>query len=251
MIVGIIYGVLLGVIAWYIPNPNENRVSVFRFLILCLGGTFVLFVSQALKWGPVGALGCICLPFVAAIRWKKEGINPVEGALTFVWMVIEPFLFGLIGSEIRIEYLKPNIVGLGLTTLLFNVAARMLAAFVSAFSAGLTLKEQIFVTIAGLPKATVQAAVGPVALSLARKQQLGAEAEEFGITILTTAVLSILVAAPLGATSLALLAPRLLEKDANSSDQEKQKPSNTDDDKLQSITNETENRNKIQSTEKE
>ncbi|GBM08303.1 hypothetical protein AVEN_88497-1 [Araneus ventricosus] len=71
-------------------------------------------------------------------------------------MIIEPFLFGLVGSEIRIDYLKPNIVGLGLATLFFGIAARMLAAFASAFSAGLTLKEQIFVTFAGLPKATVQ-----------------------------------------------------------------------------------------------
>ncbi|GBO29870.1 hypothetical protein AVEN_137028-1 [Araneus ventricosus] len=83
--------------------------------------------------------------------------KPVEGALAFVWMIIEPFLFGLVGSEIRIDYLKPNIVGLGLATLFFGIAARMLAAFASAFSAGLTLKEQIFVTFAGLPKATVQA----------------------------------------------------------------------------------------------
>ncbi|GBO06070.1 hypothetical protein AVEN_265130-1, partial [Araneus ventricosus] len=82
--------------------------------------------------------------------------KPVEGALAFVWMIIEPFLFGLIVSEIRIDYLKPNIVGLGLATLFFGIAARMLAAFASAFAAGLTLKEQIFVTFAGLPKATVQ-----------------------------------------------------------------------------------------------
>ncbi|GBM29940.1 hypothetical protein AVEN_30075-1, partial [Araneus ventricosus] len=74
MLVGIVYGVLLGVIAWYIPNPDEKSKSVFRFLILCLGGTFVLFGSQALKWGPAGALGCICLPFVAAMRWELEEI---------------------------------------------------------------------------------------------------------------------------------------------------------------------------------
>ncbi|GBN79100.1 Sodium/hydrogen exchanger 9B2, partial [Araneus ventricosus] len=139
---------------------------------------------------------------------------------------------------------------LGLATLFFGIAARMLAAFASAFSAGLTLKEQIFVTFAGLPKATVQAAIGPVALSLARKQQLGPEAEEFGITILTTAVLSILIAAPSGATSIALLAPRLLEKDGNNSDHEKQKPDTTDDGKQSNISNGTKNSSKIQSTEK-
>ncbi|GBN25248.1 hypothetical protein AVEN_50032-1, partial [Araneus ventricosus] len=68
--------------------------------------------------------------------------------------------------------------------------------------------------------------------------------------ILTTAVLSTLIAAPLGATSIALLAPRLLEKDANNSDHEKQKPDTTDDGKQSSISNGTKNSIKIQSTEK-
>ncbi|XP_035223417.1 sodium/hydrogen exchanger 9B2-like, partial [Stegodyphus dumicola] len=114
VLVGIIYGVLLGFISWYIPNPEEKSKSVFRFLILCFGGTFVLFGSQALDWGAAGALGCICLPFVAAIRWKTkdwdEDDNPVGQALAFVWRIIEPFLFGLIGSEIRIDYLQPSTI---------------------------------------------------------------------------------------------------------------------------------------------
>ncbi|GIY56875.1 hypothetical protein CEXT_760451 [Caerostris extrusa] len=216
---GIIYGIILGMIMWYIPSPEQKSKSVFRFMILCFGGMFVLFGSQAVNCGAAGALGCICLPFVAAIRWKQsdwdEDNNPVGEALAFVWRIIEPFLFGLIGSEIRIEYLQPGTVGLGLATMFIGIAMRMLAALAAAFSAGLSLKEQIFVTFAGLPKATVQAAIGPVALSYARKLKLGAEVEEYGIMILTVAVLSILIAAPLGATAIALLAPRLLERDVN------------------------------------
>lgn len=37
--------------------------------------------------------------------------NPVADALAFIWKIIEPFLFGLIGSEIRLEYLQPQTVG--------------------------------------------------------------------------------------------------------------------------------------------
>ncbi|GFY73360.1 hypothetical protein TNIN_464651 [Trichonephila inaurata madagascariensis] len=96
-----------------------------------------------------------------------------------------------------------------------GIAMRMLSCLLAALSAGLKLKEQIFVTFAGLPKATVQAAIGPVALSLARKLKLGPEIEEYGIMILTAAVLSILITAPLGATAIALLAPRLLERDGS------------------------------------
>ncbi|GFS30330.1 hypothetical protein NPIL_731 [Nephila pilipes] len=228
VLVGIIYGIVLGIITWYIPNPEEKSKSVFRFLILCFGGMFVLFGSQAINWGAAGALGCICLPFVAAVRWKEhdgydQDNDPVGDALAFVWRIIEPFLFGLIGSEIRIDYLQPSTVGLGLATMFIGIAMRMLACLLAAFSSGLPLKEQIFVTFAGLPKATVQAAIGPVALAMARKYKLGPEIEEYGIMILTAAVLSILITAPLGATAIALLAPRLLERDPNASVKEKPK----------------------------
>ncbi|NMB97060.1 MAG: hypothetical protein GYA02_10705 [Clostridiaceae bacterium] len=55
---------------------------------------------------------------------------------------------------------------------------------------GLTKEEKLFVAISYLPKATVQASIGGIALSLG----LG-----IGPLALTMAVLSILISAPLGA----------------------------------------------------
>ncbi|XP_042907434.1 sodium/hydrogen exchanger 9B2 [Parasteatoda tepidariorum] len=215
IVVGISYGIIVGVIFWYVPNPEEKSKSTFRFMMLVFAAMCVFFGSQALGAGAAGALGCICLPFTAAIRWKKKDWddedNPVGDALSFVWRIIEPFLFGLIGSEIRIDYLQPETVGLGLGTMFVGLASRMIGSMFAAYSAGLTLKEQIFITFAGMPKATVQAAIGPVPLAMARKFQLGSEIEQYGIEILTVAVLAILITAPLGATAIAVLAPRLLE----------------------------------------
>ncbi|XP_054710122.1 sodium/hydrogen exchanger 9B2-like isoform X2 [Uloborus diversus] len=221
VLVGLVYGIVLGLISWYLPNPEEKNKNVFRFMILCFGAMFILFGSAAVDWGAAGAVGCICLPFVAAIRWKQDDWeeNMVEGALTFVWRIIEPFLFGLVGSEIRIDYLQPSTVGLGLATLFIALAFRMIASLLAAWSSNFTLKEQVFVMFAGLPKATVQAAIGPVPLALTIKYGLGPEMEQHGIAILTVAVLAILITAPLGATAISVLAPRLLansnEKDPN------------------------------------
>lgn len=217
VIAGIIYGVVLGMISWYIPNPFEKSKSVFRVIILAFGGMFIMFGSQALDYGAAGALGCICLPFVAAVRWKtqdwNEEDNPVGNALSFVWRIIEPFLFGLIGYEIRINEMEASTIGLGLATLFIALALRMVASLLATFGTGLSLKEQIFVTFAGVPKATVQAAIGPVALMYAKRLHLGPHYEEYGIQILTIAVLAILITAPFGATAIALLAPRLLDSD--------------------------------------
>lgn len=228
VLAGIIYGVILGIISWYIPNPFEKSKSVFRVIILAFGGMFIMFGSEALDFGAAGALGCICLPFVAAIKWKTqdwdEEDNPVGNALSFVWRIIEPFLFGLIGTEIRINELEANTIGLGLAILFIALALRMVASLLAAFGAGLSLKEQIFVTFAGVPKATVQAAIGPVALMYARRLNMGPNYEEYGIQILTVAVLAILITAPFGATAIALLAPRLLDSDEDVEKCEKKKP---------------------------
>ena len=60
-------------------------------------------------------------------------------------------------------------------------------------------------------KATVQAAIGPVAYDMARQEGLVQETE-YGLKVLTIAVLVILVTAPIGAIAIMLSAPKLLNK---------------------------------------
>ena len=69
--------------------------------------------------------------------------------------------------------------------------------------ADINWKERIFCIIAYIPKATVQAAMGAVPLSLG---------VESGDTILAIAVLSILITAPLGAIGINYSSERLLYK---------------------------------------
>ena len=64
-------------------------------------------------------------------------------------------------------------------------------------------KEQVFCIIAYLPKATVQAAIGSVPLSLGLP---------CGKTVLSVAVLSIIITAPLGALGMDATYKRLLKK---------------------------------------
>lgn len=75
----------------------------------------------------------------------------------------------------------------------------------TAFSP-LTVRERLFCAIAYLPKATVQAALGGVALSRGIPQ---------GQTILAIAVLAILFTAPLGLLGIRIFGNRLLEADGD------------------------------------
>ncbi len=81
----------------------------------------------------------------------------------------------------------------------------------------LTLRERLFVAIAWLPKATVQAAIGGIALDNAKNlpedHESREEYERLGSMILTIAVLVILITAPIGAIGIMLSGPKLLKRE--------------------------------------
>jgi len=84
------------------------------------------------------------------------------------------------------------------------------------------MRDRIFIALAWMPKATVQAALGSVPLDLA-KATLNREDDpakydayvEYGTDILTTAVFSILLTAPVGLIVIQKLGPRWLEQGAD------------------------------------
>ncbi|XP_038060272.1 sodium/hydrogen exchanger 9B2-like [Patiria miniata] len=213
LVVGVAFGCLGGVVLWYLPDRFQNAFVLRRTVLLFGGGLFAVFGSAAVKFSGAGALGCLTMAFVAGHGWKKNK-EPIVKNIDLLWIIFEPLLFGLIGAEVAIETVQPATIGLGLATLFIGLAARLLASFLAVCRAKMNLKEKLFIALAWLPKATVQAAIGPVALDTAIKHGSG-EYIELGTQLLTVAVLSILVTAPLGAIAIALAGPRLLSKSIN------------------------------------
>ena len=110
-------------------------------------------------------------------------------------------LFVLVGTAVNINYA----LNTGLTGIILIFGAlifRMLGVLVSLIKTKLNKKERIFSMIAYCPKATVQAAIGSIPLSLGFAS---------GEIILTIAVLAILITAPLGAFGIEFFYKRLLE----------------------------------------
>ncbi len=104
-------------------------------------------------------------------------------------------------------------MGLGVVVLVIGLTIRIIVSFFAVSCSDLNLKERLFVALAWLPKATVQAAIGPVALDQAKSMnEPDPEKLDLGLKVLTIAVLVILITAPIGAIAIMLSAPRLLEK---------------------------------------
>lgn len=222
VVVGVLYGLVLGALSWVLPVPSENNTDVLRFSLLLAAGVVSLFGSQMIHLGGSGALGCLVMAFVAGFGWRRQGMteeNHVDQMLEKAWIFFQPFLFALIGAEIQVDKLEGSTIGYGLLTLFVSLVFRMLTSFLVVMGGQLNLRERLFVALAWLPKATVQAAIGSQALDYARKTNAGPEEEKLGEQVLTIAVLSILVTAPVGAAAIMLTAPRLLSKP----DQDKEK----------------------------
>lgn len=170
-----------------------------------------------------------CAPSSSPQEGKGHALlRGTAAQLKRVWAVAQPVLFALIGAAVDVRGLSVELVAGAAAALAGGLALRGLLAFMCVLGSGaggdkLSAWEALFVAIAWMPKATVQAALGPVALdavlalvddgaesSLPREQR---DALEAGRALLALAVLSILVTAPAGAALIAYTGPRLLRVD--------------------------------------
>lgn len=126
------------------------------------------------------------------------------------WMIFEPILFGVTGTQIRINELEGKTVYLGLGCLVAGIVIRISATVLVSIGSKLNLKEKLFIAFSWMSKATVQAALGPVTLDEVNKDN---EQElEYAQTVLMMCVLSVLLTAPSGAIIISLSGPKLLTK---------------------------------------
>uniref|UniRef100_A0A669DUL7 Cation/H+ exchanger transmembrane domain-containing protein n=1 Tax=Oreochromis niloticus TaxID=8128 RepID=A0A669DUL7_ORENI len=207
---GIVAGMILGMFLCCFPSNDQEDLVLRRTLMLLGLSTFSVFFSNVIGAAGAGSLCTLVLAFLAALGWKTEKA-PVAEMVSRSWDVFQPLLFGLIGAEITIKALSPSTVGLGMACILIGLVIRLLVTFLLVHYGGFNLKEKLFISVAWLPKATVQAAIGSKALDMAREE--GDEALiKFGLDVLTLAVLAILTTAPVGALGIGLAGPRLLAR---------------------------------------
>jgi len=216
ILIGIVGGILFGMVLWYLPWRKSNHAAANRSVFLLVCGLVFLFGSNEIKFPGAGALGVLALAATASYGWGETAKQPVEKVFGVLWTIFQPLLFGLIGAEVGIEYLDGNLVGKAIGTLVIGLILRTIVTYIAVLGNNMSLKERFFCTIAWLPKATVQAAIGSIPLDRARALGFqGKQEEEVGIQILTIAVIAILITAPIGAIGISLTGPRWLKKVEN------------------------------------
>ena len=202
IILGIAIGLLLGFLLAYFFKKVHIRDTSKVLMMISISFLLVAFEEKLTTTITFSAL--IAVMFLGIGIRQKRGEVAARISLKYgkIWVAAEVFLFVLVGAAVNISYLGK--VGINAVFVIIGALVfRMLGVFVCLLGTDLNGKERLFAMLAYTPKATVQAAIGGIPLSMGLS---------CGETVLTVAVLSIVLTAPLGAFAIDLMYGRLLKK---------------------------------------
>lgn len=200
IVTGIAVGLAVGVAFGAAYRRIHVRDSVKVVVLLSVSFLFVALENAVKGIVPFSGLLAVMSCGIAINRRRPELAVRLSGKYNRLWVAAEVLLFVLVGATVDIGYAAAA----GAAAVLVVLGAlvfRMVGVFVCLLRTPLSAKERLFCMIAYTPKATVQAAIGSVPLTMG----LGC-----GQIVLTVAVLAILITAPLGAFSIDLTYRRLL-----------------------------------------
>lgn len=211
--ISIAMGIALGAVTGYFLSlffetayAHKRCIQNSMKVVIILGVSFLLMAIEA--WlgeiAPVSGLLAVvsvaCVLKIKSVDFVSKRLSEKFGKL---WLAAEVILFVLVGAAVDIRYTLQA----GIPALLMIAVAlvfRSLGVAVCLLGTPLTRRERLFCMIAYLPKATVQAAIGSVPLAMGLP---------CGQIVLSVAVLSILITAPIGALGIDNSYKRLLKRE--------------------------------------
>ena len=200
IILGILIGMAAGTILAIYFKKVHIRDTVKVIIFLCISFLLVTAEDRFSDIIPFASLIAVMCIGIALQRNRKEAAVRLSVKFNKLWVCAEVILFVLVGATVNISYAIS--AGISAVILIFGVLLfRMAGVFVCMIKTKLNMRERLFCVISYMPKATVQAAIGGVPLSMGLA---------CGNIVLTVAVLAIIITAPLGAFLIDLTYKRFL-----------------------------------------
>jgi NhaP-type Na+/H+ or K+/H+ antiporter len=199
---GLGLGAIMGfLLVWVFRRYHKSiRATEKTLILLC----FALGIHQVGAAAQVASLlGIMAAGFI--LLEKAPGVaRELASKLSKAWVPAAIVLFVLIGLDMDLRSVlgqSPQTLLTGLGLLVAGLISRSAGVFLATSFSKLGFKEKLFTVISYLPKATVQAALGSLALEAGLPG---------GKDILSMAVLSIILTAPLGLLGIRLFGAKLL-----------------------------------------
>jgi solute carrier family 9B (sodium/hydrogen exchanger), member 1/2 len=202
VVLGILLGVIIGYALVSLFKRFHMRDSKKVVLLIATGIFMVSFADLVESFVLIAALLGVMTVGLVVVERKKELAVRLSKKFDKVWVFAELFLFVLVGAAVNIHTaMDVGLVGIGIVVL--GLGCRSIGVLLATVRSPFNRKEKLFLVISYIPKATVQAAVGSVPLTLGVAG---------GEKILAISVLAIMITAPIGALALEYMAKDLLSE---------------------------------------
>ena len=204
--ISIILGILMGVLVVFIMVylfKNYKLRNTYKVIILLSICFLFVSIEKSLE-GKLAISGFLAIMAMGVTIFNKyPSLSKIfQVKFSKMWLISEIILFVLVGASVNISYAFK--AGLGTIVIIFiALLFRMLGTYLCLLKTKFNNKERLFTCITQIPKATVQAAIGGVPLEMGLL---------CGNTVLTVAVLSIIITAPLGSILIDKTQYKLLKK---------------------------------------
>ncbi|MDU4208356.1 sodium:proton antiporter [Finegoldia sp. BIOML-A3] len=198
ILIGSVVGAGIGFLLVRFFKRFHMRDTVKVLIVLSI--SFLILELEKITPIPFSGLIAIMAMSMVVKKIYEDLAERLSEKYNKLWVGAEIFLFVLVGATVNVKYAINSgimVVVLVICALIF----RMIGVYASVLKTKLTPKERLFCMIAYTPKATVQAAIGAIPLSMGL---------QVGDMALTVAVISILITAPFGAIMVDNLYKKLL-----------------------------------------
>lgn len=186
---GIILGLIFALLILRMFNKFKSRISTKVLILLSLSFLFMEVEQLLENVLPISALIAIITLGLMINKKQPKLARTLSSHYETLWIAGEIVLFTLLGASVDVSYI--GLAGVDALIIIFiGLLFRMLGVYLSLIKTHFNKKEKLFIALAYTPKATVQAALGPVPLAMGLAS---------GQIILTISAIAILTTAPLGA----------------------------------------------------
>ena len=216
IITGLVIGIALGYAMYFIRHAS----NLIKFLVCVFMSIAIPVVSEVTTFHESKYVGLVFFGWAAFRVW---GHHKPEKELDSLWTILTPFLYATVGASIKFAEISGSMIGNAIAVILIGITFRWIGTFLACMERKFNNKERAFIACGWIPKATVQAALASITLMEVAKHKLEEPYITYAQEMLTGAVFSIVITAPIGAILISSLGTKFLTRDeTNNPDQSKE-----------------------------
>uniref|UniRef100_A0AC35TQA0 Na_H_Exchanger domain-containing protein n=1 Tax=Rhabditophanes sp. KR3021 TaxID=114890 RepID=A0AC35TQA0_9BILA len=219
--VGIGTGLIL---SWYMFNfPSRSKMALFlttRSVMFFVSAASMLFFFKTIGWYCTAAYAILLMGYICGTKYRMDepGRKPFEqNYLDNVWnLFLEPWLFTFVGYFFKIREYNWTTIGICVIIVVSSVLVKILLTLISTSCLKLRFAEKVYLSIAFIPRGSIQVANSIMILNLSKTHSLST-IPSAGQDFYATVVIALILTTTFGQRFLRFAARKLLKAENSQS----------------------------------